>query len=948
MTIKTDFTINQQEAENLGSIEYINGILAGLHYFTKQAGLFFKDINQKDECMIGEKKVKIYTRDAFADEDMLIYDSYYEKHPEIDIYILCKIKGGKYSYIGFIERNIVDLTRVVQMIGEDSTKASASIRRIFAEQYKNLSEIIAIEEKEIKETKIIEPQKYVPLHMHSEFSVGDAYGKINYITDKLKEKGFKGAALTDHGTLAGVWEFQKACLAKDLKPIIGIEIYTKTDYTENERCHTIVLVKNETGWNNLLKLHSTAARENFYHKPIIMFDDLMSNSEGLIVTSGCISSPIPKLISKKKFIEADILISRLKDRLGDDFYIELQAHTFGDNQEVMQKLHRIAIEKNIKCIFTTDSHYPDKQDKKYHEAVKAIDRKTNYGEAGYGDDCFYLMQNDDVSERVKSKASWMLPYIDDFLVNTNEIFDKCNFKITPQDSDDTLPKIEFEDMSRKEKLKQLCYEGLEKYTKYKITDETIKQRLDLEIDRILNKGYENYFLIVYDLVKWTKEQGIMVGPGRGSVGASLAAFALNITECDPIEHELLFDRFLSEIRRDMPDIDMDFQDDRRDEVFEYLKYKYGENNCAKVVTYSRFHPKGILRDIGRIFNLPSNEISKICSMVIERCISEDSEILISDGNRIKVKDLYKHYRIKDKETGKIKGKTGISYNFAKKKFKRHKIKDVVFAGEKQMFEIETVTGKKIEASEDHKFLTKTGWKRLKELKEDEEIMVFSEGVDYVKCKICNEILREVNTDHLIKHNTTKAEYFHKFSTKDVCETLSKEKGWQLGKKYVGRKLFGDENPMRDKTNRRKWYKRINDKDRRKKHSDWMKKNNPMFDKTVASKVMRSFSGIYKNGSKPQKKLYRLIKENYEGEVKFEHYVKTERSFRFLDIALLSERIDFEYDGSFWHETRKNKRDDKRRVEELKDIGWRVISIKEKDLTEDRIKSILKRLRCLKK
>lgn len=617
--LKTDFTINQQQAENLGHTEMISGILAGLHYFTKQAKVYFKDLNQKDECIIGDKKAKIYTRDAFSDEDMLIYESYFSKHPEIDLYILCKIKGGKYSYLGYIEKSIADNTRKVQMIGEDSSQASEEIRRIFAEQYKSLSDFIPIEESELQAIVKIEQQKYIPLHMHSEFSVGDAYGKLSYITDQLKNKGFKGAALTDHGTLAGVWEFQKHCLAKDIKPIIGIEAYVKLDLEAPERYHTVILVKNKKGWENLLKLHAVSVRENFYYKPIILYDDLLNNSEGLIITSGCSSSPIPKLLKEGKLQDAESLIDKVKAKLGDDFYIEIQSHEIENNQEIMQTLFILARTKGVKCIFTTDSHYPDKSDKVYHEAVKAIDQKKDYGQAGYGDDCFFLMQHQEIMNKLnKPKTQWMLPHIEEFMNNTMGIYDKCDFKIEPDKKDDTLPKLEFEGKTRKEKLKELCIEGLKKYTKYSYEQQDIKERLDLELDRIISKGYDNYFLIVWDMINWAKEQGIMVGPGRGSVGASLAAYALNITDCDPIEHELLFDRFLSVIRRDMPDVDMDFQDERREEVFEYLKKRYGEKNCAKIATYSRFHPKGVLRDIGRIFNIPGPEINKIASMVIER------------------------------------------------------------------------------------------------------------------------------------------------------------------------------------------------------------------------------------------------------------------------------------------------------------------------------------------
>ena len=612
----TEFIINQQTAENLGAVEYINPIVAGLHYFAKKAKVYYKDINQVDECIIGDKKAKIYTRDAKADEDMLIYEEYYKKHPEIDIFILCKIKGGNYSYIGYIPRHIVDQTRVVQMIGQDSDKASKDIRRIYAEQYSNLSDVIQIWVDDIEKEEEIVPQNYVPLHLHSEYSIGDAFGKIDYIVDSLRRKGFKGAALTDHGTLGGSWDFQKKMLEAGLKPIIGCEIYLKIDGIDR-RFHTVVLVKNKVGWHNLLKLQSMAVREHFHYKPIVPFEELLKHAEGLIVTSGCLSSPIPVCLSKEQYDMADELALKFKEAFGEDFYCEFQPNIVLDNPVVMERLLKFSEKHGFKRIIATDSHYANKEDIKYHEAVKAIDGGKDYGTAGYGDTVFYHIKEDELRQLVAERHPFMSEHLDDMMQNTLRILDKIDFKIEPPKESDTLPKFLPDQAQRKEKLRELCIKGLETYTPYKY-EGAIKDRLDLEIDRMLSKDYENYFLIVWDMIKWAKENGIRVGPGRGSVGASLAAYTLNITECDPIEYELLFDRFLSEIRRDMPDVDMDFMDHRRGEVYNYLRKKYGDEHCAKVVTYARFHAKGIIKDVARIFNIPFLDANKLSSMVIER------------------------------------------------------------------------------------------------------------------------------------------------------------------------------------------------------------------------------------------------------------------------------------------------------------------------------------------
>ena len=617
LKLKTEFIINQQTAENLGHKLMISGLLAGVHYFCKQADIYFKDINQKDECFIGDKKVKIYTRDAHSDEDMLIYETYYQKNKDIDIYLTCKIKGGNFNYIGWVDKKLVEQTRIVQMIGTESDKASKDIRRIFAEQYNPVNELIQIYEEDQQQEREIINQKYVPLHVHSEYSIGDGYGSPEYLAKKYYLKGFKAGALTDHGTLGGVYKFQKAMLEHNLKPIIGCEVYIKIPEIE-KYAHQLILVKNQIGWINLNKLQNKAARENFYYKPLVLWEDLINNSEGLIVTSSCVDGVINKLIRENKEEIAEAYLLKYQQIFKDDFYGEIQPHTAVNNQEVMQKAFNLFKNNNIKMIFTTDSHYPDKEDKQLHEAIKAINFKKQYGEAGFGDDCFYLMQDDDINQRLETDPNkWLKPYINNLKNNTFEITDKIDFIIKPVEQIDTLPKMAPTMEERKVKLKKLCLEGLNKNTKYEYKDK-IKERLDFEVDRILIKDYENYFLMVADLISWCKKNQIKTGPGRGSVGASLAAYALGITDCDPIEYDLLFDRFLSAIRRDAPDVDMDFQDDRRHEVFQYLRDKYGDNHCAKVATYSRFHPKGILRDIGRIFKINISEIEKICSLVIER------------------------------------------------------------------------------------------------------------------------------------------------------------------------------------------------------------------------------------------------------------------------------------------------------------------------------------------
>jgi hypothetical protein len=444
LILKTEFIINAQQADNLGASEMISGILAGLHYFAKQAELYFKDINQKDEGVLGDKKFKIYTRDYLSDEDMLISDAYFLAHPEIDYYILCKIKGGQYKYWGYTTREVAAVTRIVQMTGSTEMDVTGEkIRRIFAEQYLNLNSLIKIYEEVKKEELIIIPQSYVPLHTHSEWSILDGYGTVKYITEILKKQGFKACALTDHGTLAGVWDFQKACLLQDIKPIIGSEFYISLP-DEEKAFHLTLLVKNKTGWQNILKLQAYAVREGFHYRPVVPLEKIFELHEGLIILSGCMSGYFFKLLNNKEQVKAEALIKRFKEVFKEDFYIEIMPHAIENYQVIMEELYNLSVAFNIKCVLTTDSHYPLASDKKYHDAVKAIGLKKKYGEAGFDDDCFYLMQDADIENKIMEDASWMKELYKSFMLNTFEAADKCDFKIEPVVERDTLPRFEFD------------------------------------------------------------------------------------------------------------------------------------------------------------------------------------------------------------------------------------------------------------------------------------------------------------------------------------------------------------------------------------------------------------------------------------------------------------------------------------------------------------------------
>ncbi|KKL84932.1 hypothetical protein LCGC14_1959790, partial [marine sediment metagenome] len=337
-------------------------------------------------------------------------------------------------------------------------------------------------------------------------------------------------------------------------------------------------------------------------------------SEGLIALTACQSGILGKFILGDNLSFAEMWLKKLSEAFSDDLYIELMPNRMKEQVKLNKVLLELSNKFKIKTVITTDAHYCNKSDEKFHRAVKAISWRKKYSESGFSDDTFYLLKSDEVKSLIDEHHPDVTPLISLSFDNSLEVMNKCNFKIEFKASD-TLPEL-YDNPSVK--LRELAYEGLEKFTPYKLTDVEAKARLELELDRIIKKNYANYFLIVHDYVKWCKDNNILVGPGRGSIGSSLVAFSLNITEVDPLKFNLLFDRFISEIRKDYPDADLDFEDSKRKLLLNYLKDKYHEENFSKIITYSTWHAKGALRDAGRIFNVPIAEINKISNLVVTR------------------------------------------------------------------------------------------------------------------------------------------------------------------------------------------------------------------------------------------------------------------------------------------------------------------------------------------
>jgi len=927
-TVKTEFRLNKQKADNLGHKEMISGILAMAHKYCKESKLFFKDINQKDICMIGGQRAKIFTRDALSDNDMLIPEEWYQKNKDINLFILCKIKGGFCEFVGHTTKEIVVNTRLVSMIGTDSDTASKQMRRIFAEQYLPMTDIFQIQEEQKEKVEKIVPQNYVPLHCHSEFSIGDGCVHLKNYAKAMYKKGFKGGALTDHGTLAGVWDFQKGMLEQNIKPVLGNEFYVKIPELEKQRCHLVVLVKNKQGWKNILKLQSIAVRDHFYYKPVLPIEDLFNNSEGLIVSAACLIGVIQKLLLEGEGVIAEKYIKKFKEVFGEDYYGEIQIHDILGNQAIMQQSYYLHTKYGIKCIFSTDAHYMDQDHKKYHDAVKAISMKKEYKDSGFNDDCFYLMTDEDIEKRINNnpETHWMKELIHEFKKNTFEILDKIEDDIIEIPTElDTLPKLLGSKEERKAKLKELCIKGLEEHTPYTYEGK-YKERLDLEMNRILKKGYENYFLMVYEMIKWAKQNGIFCGPCRGSVGSSLVSYSLNITTVDPMKFNLLFDRFMSDIRRDMPDIDMDFQDIRRPEIFQYLRDTYGANHCAKVATYSRFHPKGVLRDIGRIFKIPIGEIEKICSLVIERCVDGGTLVdTLEEGKKQKGQTTIKRL-FEDFKSGKLNKKVRV-YNTSNQKDYFSEIAEVFENGKNEVFEIETENGQKIICTGSHKFLTRNGWKELRNIEEEEEILVT--GTTETKHSKCDNCGSDLFSKYSKKFCSKECYYEHKIKNKEkysmkLVSNFCKQCGIEFKTKRWRKRIFCSlscttkyknlyNNPMKNIETIKKMISK-------KKGCKVWNKGLTVSDERVLKNVQKSRKSCAKHKGQCEIKLSKIVQKYTTEIVEFEYYCKP----FFLDVAIPKLKINFEYDGVYWHKNTKSI--DADRDELLNKKKWKVIRL----------------------
>lgn len=452
---------------------------------------------------------------------------------------------------------------------------------------------------------------FVHLHVHTEYSLLDGASRVGEVTKRAAELGMKALAITDHGSMYGIIEFYKAAQAAGIKPILGCEFYiVATDRREKstaarEYAHLILLAKNKTGYKNLMKLCSAGFTEGFYYKPRIDHEILKQYSEGLVCMSACLAGEIPSALVRGEYDAAKQTAAWYKSVFGEDFYLELQDHGIAEQRMINPQLIKIGRELGIELAVTNDSHYTLKEDAQAQEVLMCLQMGRTIDEGGLFDsDEFYLKSPQEMAS--------LFSYVPKAVENTVKIADKCNVEL--EFGELHLPDFPIPDgfESHYEYLEHITREGMKK--RYANPD-VYEERLMYELDTIRSMGFVDYFLIVWDYVAFARKSGIMVGPGRGSAAGSIVAYALSITNIDPIKYGLLFERFLNPERVSMPDIDIDFCYERRGEVIDYVVSKYGADRVAQIITFGTLGARQVVRDVARVLKISVAESDRVAKMI---------------------------------------------------------------------------------------------------------------------------------------------------------------------------------------------------------------------------------------------------------------------------------------------------------------------------------------------
>ena len=490
---------------------------------------------------------------------------------------------------------------------------------------------------------------YVPLHLHTEYSLLDGAIRIKELVEQAEAFRMPAVAITDHGNLFGAVEFYRRAVKAGIKPIIGCEVYTapgsrfegkNTSHMDEASFHLILLARDNTGYRNLVNLVTKAYTEGFYYKPRIDMDLLTQHSEGLIGLTSCLKGEVPYLLQRGMIDKAKEKALQYRDVLGpDNFYIELQDNGLPEQEDVNKRLIELARELHLGIVATNDCHYLRREDSKAHDILLCIQTGTTVKDENrlrFNSDSFYFKSPEEMKNAFKD--------IPEAILNTRAIAERCTveFKLGLN----LLPVYKLEDRQRPETLlEKLAFEGLVEKCGPE-PKEIYRERLRKELDMIKKMGYASYFLIVWDFISYAKKKGIPVGPGRGSAAGSLVSFCLGITDIDPVKYTLLFERFLNPERISMPDIDVDFCKDRRSEVILYVAEKYGKDHVAQIITFGTMAARAAIRDVGRALDFPYAEVDRIAKLTpntlhitIEDTLKVEPQLKDLYDNNPKVKEL---------------------------------------------------------------------------------------------------------------------------------------------------------------------------------------------------------------------------------------------------------------------------------------------------------------------
>ena len=457
---------------------------------------------------------------------------------------------------------------------------------------------------------------FTHLHVHTEYSLLDSSNKIKEYVARVKELGMNSAAITDHGVMFGVIDFYRAAKEAGINPILGCEVYVapgsrfdkETQTGENRYYHLVLLAENNQGYSNLMKIVSAGFVEGYYYKPRVDMEVLEKYHEGIIALSACLAGEVARYLSRGLYEEGKKAALRYEQIFGKgNFFLELQDHGIAQQQIVNQQLIRMNQETGIDLVCTNDVHYTYADDAAPHDILLCIQtgkKVEDEDRMRYEGGQYYVKSPEEMAQ--------LFPYVPEALENTQKIADRCHVEI--EFGVTKLPKYDVpEGYTSWEYLNKLCYEGLEE--RYQPVTEELRERLKYELDTIQTMGYVDYFLIVWDFIKYARDHDIMVGPGRGSAAGSLVSYTLGITKLDPIRYQLLFERFLNPERVSMPDIDIDFCFERRQEVIDYVVRKYGKDRVVQIVTFGTMAARGVIRDVGRVLDFPYAQVDTIAKMI---------------------------------------------------------------------------------------------------------------------------------------------------------------------------------------------------------------------------------------------------------------------------------------------------------------------------------------------